>query len=126
MPATAHFIRRSDGLFERRWGKPGFAYDSVDGLHGTTLEKLLAFLKGKLSAEDFVQLRSLLGEVDAMAADDPAPFRGMPKTGGTMTALDRLPPSLRRKTVDAIMAARESQRESFDERFPNAARIKIV
>lgn len=55
-------------------------------------DPLIAFLKARLSPQDFAEWEEL------MAADDPPPFKGRPETGGKMT------------TMDADLRAREMHR----------------
>jgi hypothetical protein len=80
------------------------------------VENFVAFLKVKLEPKDFAELKDMLGqskhsededdddEPDA-AIDSPPAFKGQPKTGGGMAA--------------------DSQGRSYDDRWPNAARIKV-
>lgn len=56
------------------------------------VDPLRAFLKARLSPQDFAEWEEL------MAADDPPPFKGRPETGGKMT------------TMDADLRAREMHR----------------
>lgn len=113
-------------LFLRARG-PVAAYDSRRGLAADAAlsdEKkgaILDFLAGKLSSDDIMSVKAMLsGE---RAYDEPPDFPGKPKVGGGMTALDRLPSSLRREVIDRTLSARDSRAKSFAERFPDAARI---
>ena len=80
------------------------------------VEEFVRFLKAKLEPEDFDELKQMLGQSqqpdeDEMEAakDSPVPFRGMPRTGGTMVAAD--------SRTDADI-------ERYNRMFPDAARIK--
>ena len=81
--------------------------------------ELLAFLAGKLSDEDLQAFCKMAG-IDAGAAmDEPEPFKDMPKTNAQ--AADQA------RARAAVRAARmsDADRESFSDRFPGAARIKV-
>lgn len=109
------------------------ARDSETTIDDETLEKAMAFLKQRLEPEEMSELRQILkGEhedeqasdeppgretpeligkrsgnaIGQRANDTPPPFKGMPRTGGTMVASD-------------------SRSQSYAERWPDAARIGI-
>lgn len=81
-----------------------------------SVEEFVRFLKAKLEPEDFAELKEMLGQSKQSdddepeaASDEPAPFKAMPKPGGTMAA----------------DASSDAARRRFNEMFPDCARIKV-
>jgi hypothetical protein len=98
-------IRR---LTRKRLAKDGEVSDEK-------MEKAVTFLTNRLSEEDMLRFKQILQTPDAdnedadntptEDEDGPAPFKDMPKPGGSMAA--------------------DSRGNSYADRFPNAARIKV-
>ena len=82
---------------------------------------LVEFLRSKLLPEDFSEFCRLAKiDDDAEAMDDesgPTPFGGMPRTNEA--AMDQ------RRAALALRVARTPGAESFAERFPGAAKIRV-
>jgi hypothetical protein len=82
-------------------------------LSDEAVEEFVEFLENKLAPEDFTSLKEMLAKSQQSdedetetAKDEPPPFKGQPKTGGTMLAGD-------------------ARGQSYADRFPDAARIKV-
>jgi len=73
------------------------------------IEKLMAFLGDKLSQEDLIAVGKILAgnDDDVMAGDEPPPFKGAPRVGGTM-----------------VGDARRKAAADFDARYPNRQRAR--
>lgn len=85
---------------------PLAAYDDANGfLSDDEVEKVIAFLKGKLSEEDLAKAREILVGKSAMSMDSR---------------------SISRQVADVIAATNEAREASFAARFPDAARISVV
>lgn len=65
------------------------------------------------------QIKELLADAADMASDEPPPFPGMPKPGGTMEPLGIKPAMDARRP----RAPNSAALKDFSERFPEAARI---
>jgi hypothetical protein len=104
------FLRLSGDLF-RRVRNPVAAYDAAGGLNDNgrpsaeTIEKIMTFLKGKLSDADLEVFRVLLDDPGA-AMDSPVDFPGKPTVGGGQVPL--------------------GADESFARDWPGAARIRLA
>ena len=127
--------RNDMGLFLPSRG-PFAAYDSVGevpdrkvgGLSPDGYKRVMDFLKTRLEGPDISDFEKLLDAISGgnhfkdeagqmyAAEDEPAPFKGQPKVGGTMAG-DRLPSGLRRQATDAT---------GFFQRFPSARKIGVV
>jgi hypothetical protein len=89
--------------------------DGVEGLSADACEKLLEFLRGKVSSEDLAEIEALFtkNKNDDLGQDDPPPVKGMPQTGGKIYGEDKL----RKLISDARrrqMATDSKDREAFE------------
>ena len=99
IPMPSPLGTNHEKLFIRARRRPLAAYDSAEGLSQPLGQQLLIFLRGKLSAADYAELETLLEGSDAPPAADARPHWG---------------------------SHTRSAARSFDERYPEAARIKQV
>jgi hypothetical protein len=77
------------------------------------VEEFVRFLKVKLEPEDFAELKQMIGQNQQsdddepdMTMDQPPDFKNKPKPGGSMVAAD-------------------ARGQSYEDRFPDAARIAV-
>jgi hypothetical protein len=101
----------------------GVAYDAAGGLEKSGRERILEFVKSKLSEADFAELQKILAGED-MAADDPPLLDGI-----SVMPADRIvaADASNRRIARRVMAETTEQRErDFARRFPDATKIKTI
>jgi hypothetical protein len=80
---------------------PSVVTRDSDGSYGARLKAVMQNLLDKLSDSDFAEFMMKFGGNfgggDALGADEPPPFKGMPKPGGTMVG----DAQLRKRVTDA-------------------------
>jgi hypothetical protein len=89
-------------------------------------EELLDFLSSRFGVDELQSVVNSLGEITAIPArDEPLPFPGMPKPGGTMSgAQDAARKAWRKLAMDRALHAKPQAADSFAARFPEAMKIQ--
>lgn len=98
-------------------------------------DNLMTFLQERLDPADVTEVESYLEKILALtspdpdadtAQDEPPPFPGRPRPGGTMDALVAKDHAIRVQLARSQMRQRDRMTTSLEKRFPNLGRIRVL